>query len=337
MSVASLAGADARPLATRRLALAALAVALVGGAVALALWWATSAVAPPSGARHPFGMGIREAAPAAGGLGGWLLAWQSQVFTALRGTLASIRDDRGGAGLLLGIGFAYGVFHAAGPGHGKAIIAGYIVASERAVLRATGLSAAAALIQALVAIALVSAVFILAGGTAATMARTANAVEITGFCLVAALGLVLVWRKAGKLALVLAGPAPPGAAGAACGCAHVDPAETGRTWGQMAAVALGAGIRPCAGALVVLTLSRTYGMFAVGIAATLAMAAGTALTTGGLALLSTYAKRLALRLASRPGRAPALLGAAAELAAAAFVLVVGTALLAGWWDGALTT
>lgn len=336
MSVIPLRPGEAQPAALPRLALAAAAVAVVGGVVALALWSAMSAVAPPP-ARHPFGMGIREAAPAASGLGGMLLAWQSEFFTALRAALASIRDGRGGEALLVGIGFAYGIFHAAGPGHGKAIIAGYIVASERAVLRAIGLSTAAALIQAAVAVALVSVVFLLVGGTAATMARTANAVEIAGFALVAALGAVLVWRKAGKLALLLSSRPTRGAAGDPCACGHVDPSETGRTWGQMAALALGAGIRPCAGALVVLTLSRAYGIFAVGILATLAMAAGTALTTGALALLSTYAKRLALSLASRPGRAPLLLGAAVELAAAALVLVIGAALLMGWWDGGLAT
>lgn len=338
MSLGALSADPPRPDPRDRLVLAAAAVVIVAAAVALALWAASSAgVAPP--ARHPFGMGIREAGPTPSGLGALLLAWQAAFFAALRGALAAVRDGREGLPILVGIGFAYGVFHAAGPGHGKAVIAAYLVSSEKVLARGLGVSLAAALIQALVAIALVTVVFGLVGATAATMARTASAVEIAGFALVAGLGAVLVWRKAGQLATLLADGPSAGVGGRAgpCECGHVDPAETGRSLGQMAGVALGAGIRPCAGALVVLTLSRAYGIYPAGIAATLAMAFGTAVTTGALALLSVFAKRAALALASRGRRAPVLAAAAAELAAASFVLVIGLALLAGWWDGGLGT
>ncbi|WP_245513174.1 nickel/cobalt transporter [Enterovirga rhinocerotis] len=313
--------------------LAALAVALVAGLVALAGWW-LSAAAPPPKAPHPFGMGLREAAPATSGVAALLLSWQSAFFNALRAMLTSIRDGGGGAWALLGIGFAYGVFHAAGPGHGKAIISAYIVSSERALARGIAVSVAAALVQAVVAIALVGIVFLLVGGTAATMSRTANAVEIAGFSLVAALGAYLVWKKAGALAILLRGEGA-GRASAfdpTCSCGPVDPARTGRTLVQMAGVALGAGIRPCAGAIVVLTLARSYGIFPLGIAATLAMALGTALTTSAIAMVSVYAKRLALRYAGGRGETTARLGAGAELIAAAFVLVIGLALVAGLWD-----
>lgn len=317
-----------------RLGLAIASVALVGGLVAVGLW-AIASAAPAPPARHPFGMGLREAAPSASGLGALLLSWQSAFFTALRGAFAAVKDGGGDVATLLGVAFAYGIFHAAGPGHGKAIIAAYIVSSERAALRGLGLSVAAALIQAGVAIGLVSVVFLTLGGTAATLGRTANAVEIAGFGLIVVLGLVLVWRKAGKLAALLGGRGVPAAADP-CECGHIDPAETGRTWPQMAAVALGAGIRPCAGAIVVLTLARATGMFSLGVAATLAMALGTALTTTGLALLAIYAKRAALAMAEGRGRGAVLAGAGAELMAAALVVVIGAALVAGFWDGSAT-
>ncbi|MDB5591079.1 nickel transporter [Enterovirga sp.] len=314
-----------------RLLTAVAAVLLVGGATLLIGAWLAPAAPPP--ARSPFGMGIREAAPAASGLGGLLLAWQGAFFASLRSALSALRSDGiSGLGLLLGIGFAYGVFHAAGPGHGKAVIAAYIVSSERALLRGLGVSFAAALIQAAVAILLVTAVFLILGGTAAAMSRTVQVSEIGGFAVVVILGLVLVWRKAGKV-LAAAGPdVPAGADPDGCACHPVAPPSDG-SWTEMAAVALGAGIRPCAGAIVVLTLAASWGLFAAGVAATLAMALGTALTTGALAALAIYAKRLALRLASGRGRTGAVLGAAAELAAAALVLVIGAALLLGVWTG----
>ena len=51
-----------------------------------------------------------------------------------------------------------------------------------------------------------------------------------------------------------------------------------------------------AGALIVLVFALAQGLFAAGIAATFAMAVGTALTTGAIAAIAVFAKNLALRL-----------------------------------------
>ena len=51
--------------------------------------------------------------------------------------------------------FLYGIFHAAGPGHGKAVISSYMVANEETWRRGVVLSFASALLQALVAVVLV--------------------------------------------------------------------------------------------------------------------------------------------------------------------------------------
>jgi ABC-type nickel/cobalt efflux system permease component RcnA len=77
----------------------------------------------------------------------------------------------------------------------------------------------------------------------------------------------------------------------------------------------------------------SQGLFAAGVAATLAMALGTALTTGAIAALAVFAKALALRFAGGRGPAGVVAVSALELLAAAFVLVLGLALLAGVWNG----
>jgi ABC-type nickel/cobalt efflux system permease component RcnA len=105
-------------------------------------------------------------------------------------------------------------------------------------------------------------------------------------------------------------------------------------WRDMAGVALAAGIRPCAGALVVLVFALSQGLFAAGIAATFAMALGTALTTGAIAALAVFAKALALRAAGGRGMIGAVAIAGLELLAAAFVLVLGLSLLLGVWTSA---
>ncbi|WP_019906411.1 hypothetical protein [Methylobacterium sp. 77] len=310
----------------------ALAVAAVGIVAlvltGLMLWLGSGAVPPPS--RSPFGIGFREAAPSANGLGGWLLAMQSSFSRSLQATVAAIKDG-GSWGPMILIGFSYGVFHAAGPGHGKAVIAGYIVAGERALVRGFSLSAAAALLQAIVAIAIVGIGSLLLNATAAGMTRAGTLIETVSFALVALLGLSVTWRKAGRLAaLALAGE--PATCAPGCGHVHLtDATVIGRleSWRERAGVVIAAGSRPCAGAVLILVFSASQGILAAGIAATFAMALGTALTTGALASLAVFAKAMALKLAGGRGSAGALAVGGLELLAGAFVLVLGLAMLSG--------
>jgi ABC-type nickel/cobalt efflux system permease component RcnA len=324
-----------------RLALAVAAVAAVAGGVALLMWLlAPAAAVPPP--RNPFGVGVREAVPSAGGLGGYILAVQGQFYRSLQAAVAALKENGAAIWSLMAIGFAYGVFHAAGPGHGKAVIAAYLVSDQRALAKGLGMSLAAALVQACVAVALVSIITAALRATAATMSQVTNAVEIVSFAVVAVLGAVLVWRKAGKL--VAAVPAhdhqPAHDHGHACdhawGHAHLpgpQKLERLEKWRDMAGVVLAAGIRPCAGAIVVLVFALSQGLFAAGVAATFAMALGTALTTGLIATLAVFAKAVAVRLARGRGAHGARLIAGLELLAAAFVLVLGASLLAGIWVG----
>ncbi|MGU3538719.1 nickel/cobalt transporter [Methylobacterium sp. A54F] len=314
-----------------RLALAAGAVAVAALLVAGLAWLVAPGLAAPP-PRSPFGIGFREAAPAATGLGGWLLAVQGNFSRNLQGAVGALRSG-GGWGPLALLGFAYGVFHAAGPGHGKAVIAGYILASERALLRGFALSSAAALLQALVAIAIVGVGSLVLGATAAGMNRAGTLIESVSFALVALVGLGVTWRKAGRLANLGASAA----CGPDCGHAHLSDARTIASldsWRSRVGVVLAAGTRPCAGAVLILVFALAQGQLPAGILAVLAMAAGTALTTGALASLAVFAKGLALRLAGGRGRAGAVAVGGLELLAGAFVLVLGLALLGGLLSGA---
>ncbi|ACS39154.1 nickel/cobalt transporter [Methylorubrum extorquens] len=315
-----------------RLALAAGAVLAAASLLAGIAWALGPVAAPPP--RSPFGIGFREAAPATTGLGGWLLAVQSNFSSHLRAAVTALKA--GGPWMpLIVMGFAYGVFHAAGPGHGKAVIAGYIVAGERTLRRGFALSAAAALLQALVAIAIVLFGILVLNTTAAGMTRAGTLIETVSFALVAGLGAAVTWRKAGRLA-GLATDAPPEACGPGCGHTHLtDAAALDRLggWRERAGVVLAAGSRPCAGAVLILVFCAAQGLLAAGIAATFAMALGTAITTGALASLAVFAKALALRLAGGRRQAGALAVGGLELLAGAVVLVLGLAMLSGLASG----
>lgn len=322
-------GRSPRSRLALRLAFAACAVALAAAVLTLLAWLVMPGVAAPP-PRSPFGMGFREAAPSATGIGGWLLSVQSSFSRSLQGAVSALKQG-GEWGPLALLGFAYGVFHAAGPGHGKAVIAGYIVAGERTLRRGFGLSFAAAMMQALVAIGIVGFGVLVLNATSAGMNQAGTLIETVSFALVALLGAAVTWRKAGQLA-ALASAEPAAGCEPGCGHVHLSDAETVArldTWRERAAVVLAAGTRPCSGAILILVFSASQGMLAAGIAATFAMALGTALTTGALASIAVFAKSLALRLAGGRGMAGVLAVGALELAAAAFVLVLGVTMLAG--------
>ena len=148
-------------------------------------------------AQNPFGGPRPPAEPQVGGIIGWILAKQSEFYREMSATIRAAKSDGSAVWTLLGISFAYGIFHAAGPGHGKAVISSYLVANEETARRGIVLSFASALLQALVAVALVAVLAWLLSSTAKTMCSAEKAIEIVSYGLIAAFGARLVWTKGG--------------------------------------------------------------------------------------------------------------------------------------------
>src|SRR5205085_2197396 len=73
--------------------------------------------------------------PQVGGIVGWLLAKQSEFYREMSSTLRAAKSDGSAVWTLFAISFAYGIFHAAGPGHGKAVISSYLVANQETARR----------------------------------------------------------------------------------------------------------------------------------------------------------------------------------------------------------
>ncbi len=101
-----------------------------------------------------------------------------------------------------------------------------------------------------------------------------------------------------------------------------------------AATVIAAGSRPCSGAIFVLVFALAQNRFSAGVAATFAMALGTALTTGALAFAAVFAKGLAVRFAAGEDLRVTLIARGFEFAAALLVLAFGVALLVGSSKGA---
>jgi nickel/cobalt exporter len=314
-------------------------------------------------AQTPFG-GPRPAAaePQVGGIVGWLLSKQSEFYREISATIRAAKSDGSAVWTLLAISFAYGIFHAAGPGHGKAVISSYLVANQETARRGIVLSFASALMQSLVAVVIVAVCAWLLNASAKTMCGTERVIEIASYALIAAFGARLVWTKGGGFMRALQAPQPAAVLAAAahhhhdhghhhdhahhgddhvqdhihdehCGHAHgPEPSELAGPggWRRGFAAILAVGIRPCSGAILVLVFALAQGLFWAGIAATFVMGLGTAITVATIAVLAVSAKDLAQRLSAGREAGGTLIMRGIEFGAAGLVLLFGLGLLFGY-------
>jgi ABC-type nickel/cobalt efflux system permease component RcnA len=264
-----------------------------------------------------------------------MLAMQRRWLTDMRSAMASISSGNpweGSVGLV-SVAFAYGVIHAAGPGHGKAVITSFALANNETVRRSIAVSFMAALVQACSAIALVFVGMMVFGQTARSLGGLEARLEVVSGVLIACLGLYLlvsrVWRFVrGRSALPAAALQ---SAHVDCSCDHahfVQPAVVASAWSWRSAwlLALSVGIRPCTGALLLLVFARSQGLLWAGLLGTVAMAIGTAATVSALATAAVGSRAWAVR-ASRP--APRWSGALVTMivVVASFLLIaIGAAM-----------
>lgn len=320
-------------------------------------------------AQNPFGApkSAQAAEPEVSGLIGWLLAKQSEFYRQMSSTIRAAKSDGSAVWTLLFISFAYGVFHAAGPGHGKAVIASYLVANRETARRGIALSFASALMQSLVAILIVGISAWILNATAKTMCKAEGAIEIASYGLIALFGLRLVWVKGRTFIRALQAAQPvPAIAGLPhdhhdhghhhshahdhhghdhvhdehCGHSHgPTPSELAGPggWRRGFAAILTVGIRPCSGAILVLVFALAQGLFCAGIAATFLMGLGTAITVATIAVIAVSAKDIAFRLSGARDGGGALFMRGIEFGAAALVLLFGAGLLFGYIAAERTT
>ncbi len=131
----------------------------------------------------------------AGGVIGWILTKQAEFYKQFSGLIRAAKSDGSAAWSLFGLSFLYGVFHAAGPGHGKAVISSYMIANEETWKRGIVLSFASALLQALVAVVFVGIAAVFLNATAKTMKTAVDWIEIASYALIMLIGARLMWVK----------------------------------------------------------------------------------------------------------------------------------------------
>jgi len=330
-------------------------------------------------AQNSLGLGGSEQAIKPSGPFASLLFWiqqqQQEFYRSLTDVLKQIRSGSGGGWLLVAISFTYGILHAAGPGHGKAVISSYMLANEVQLRRGVALSFASSMLQATVAIVAIGLLVTVLRGLGIRQAGFTFWLEVTSYAGVTLLGLWLLWRKLASRrrshqVVHIHSHALAHAHGhshvhalaqtdfvestdnhhghshhasgkhhdhhdhahgicSECGHSHMpDPELLEGRFGLREAIAaiFAVGLRPCTGALIVLTFAFLNGLYWAGILSAFAMAVGTGITVSAFAIAAVGGKNIALKL-SGASEASANVLWWIEVAGAAFILLLGLTLL----------
>jgi nickel/cobalt transporter (NicO) family protein len=321
-------------------------------------------VSPPSAFAAP--STAQQSPGAFSGIFGWVLRTQQSLQRDLATGVKSLKGDHvmTGAMMLAALSFIYGVVHAVGPGHGKTIISSYVVANEETVRRGVIISFIAAGLQALTAIALVGILAFALNASGMQINAWSNQLEMVSYALIALVGawllttqLIAIFRRWRESRAAEAQAShhhqhrysehdhyhhghdhnDPDAHDHQHGHSHaegeachhiVDARELAGpfSWRKILAVVFSVGIRPCTGAILVLVFALTQGMFWAGVAATFAMAIGTAITVAALATLALGSRELVLKLGGRSGAFANAVWTACALGGSALILLFGATL-----------
>ncbi len=232
--------------------------------------------------------------------------------------------------IVIGVAFLYGVFHAAGPGHGKFIVTSYFLARNGPVSHGIIMSGLIALTQAVSAIVIVFVLVFAMGFGRIQVLGYAVTIELVSYALVILLGLYMAWGAfRGKDCDHSHGPGDDHHHGQ--GHSHGHHHSGGdvpwyREGRDMIVAALAAGIRPCSGAIILLLFTMANGLYAVGILGALAMAFGVAITVSIVGLLAIGARRTIIHATDAHGAAQPLILRGVGMLGALFVVTIGALL-----------
>lgn len=305
--------------------------------------------------------------------------WQRALNRFLSGKLRESSEDGSWLAALtvLLASFLYGVLHAAGPGHGKMVVASYFTAKKAPLKTGILMGGVIALTQAIVAIGMVGILSIIIGRSQMQVMSDANWLEVASYTIIFCMGAYMTFcaltgREAfahdhGPAASTFDDDAKAKAAAQHDHHAHDhhhhdhhghehhghghdghdhhghdhDGLAARQTWlartgralagrdGEVIAVGVVSGVRPCTGSILVLLFSLANGVFLLGITAALFIAFGVAITVSVLGIAT-----IVLRHAVTGGEHPAtprhaLMGRALTILGSAGVMLLGGLLLGG--------
>jgi ABC-type nickel/cobalt efflux system permease component RcnA len=261
----------------------------------------------------------------------------------------AVRDTGSGAAFatILALAFFYGVLHAAGPGHGKSIVAAYFVANEARWTSGVVMGGVISLMQGLTAIVVVFLLSLVLKTSQMAVENNGAMIEFISYGLVVLIGLVLFWRAVtGKGHNHHHGPVSFGHDHGhdhdhdhqACAHghghdhhhhAHRAPAPAGTSFRRI--LTLAAGVAPCASAIIIMLFALANGAMLVGTIAVLSLSLGMGLTVSAIGVLSILARGLMKRFAGGETAAGERLERGLAIAGSVLVIGFAGALMLGAW------
>lgn len=255
--------------------------------------------------------------------------WQRDISAELSELLYDARENSLAAGLsLMSLSFVYGVLHSLGPGHGKFIVSTYVATHPTKVKASLMLTIVSALLQAVVAIILVSTLLFIFDLSMREVNSNANYFITVSFYSVVILGLVIVWRNLraiwklftlkqkiethdgvenniknnvafsiNKITPLHTNKVTTHTHHDACGCGHkhfveADLINKASSLKEYIAIILSIGLRPCTGAIMVLLFANVLNVYWLGMLSAFVMAIGTALTASTIAIMTITGKKI---------------------------------------------
>jgi nickel/cobalt transporter (NicO) family protein len=282
-------------------------------------------VGPMRGAPAP----VSAAGPEeSGSLMRWMAAQQRDAALKFRRLLIDLRNGDSWPTLLtaMGAAFFYGIFHAAGPGHGKMLVISYFLGREARLGEGVRMGVRIALTHVASALVIVAVLFWLFDGKPAPDFESSREIRLIAYAGIIALGLWFLLEATQRVQKGLA-PADCGHEhGHGHGHEHQLTAPADRWRARLTGWV--AGAVPCTGAVIVLIFCAANGLWLVGLLMVSAIAVGMALTMTGLGLLTLLGREWVSRWANNSRRADfwslviALAGPALVTLGGVFLLVL---------------
>jgi len=209
---------------------------------------------------------------------------QRQVNRALTDSVADLKEGRSLSAILLGIGiaFLYGVFHAAGPGHGKAVVVSYFISRPATMGRCIAMGAQIALFHVISAVVIVIVLHWILQRSFSRPVDQLQFLKVASYATIMAIGI-------GMIVSALRGRSMAHAGCAACADGH-DHSGHHHGRGAGGLLSLAVGVIPCSGAVIILVFSLANGILVSGLIMTGFIALGMAITLTLIAMTTAYAR-----------------------------------------------
>jgi nickel/cobalt exporter len=272
---------------------------------------------------------------------------QSKINERISHEIRTVRDTGSIPSLfaILSIAFLWGVLHAAGPGHGKSLVAAYLVSNDARWTSGIVMGGVISLLQGLTAIITVCILAAVLHELQLQVKMQGAAIELVSYGLVAALGLVMFWRAV----MGLGHNHHHGPVGFGDdhdhhhghghgheghdhhGHSH-EPRGLRRKMSFGLILTVFAGIAPCASAIIIMLFSLANDALLIGGAAVLALSLGMGLTVSAIGVLSVLARNFMKRFATGSSVRGEYLERALAIAGSIAVIGFSGLLMLGAWD-----